>query len=64
MPRATAIFFLVTSATSLTAVFLLKFARDRSRYLGWVFETKKRLGLSVFDYMATSNQVYRMVIDT
>ena len=26
--------------------FLLKFARDRRRYLHWVFEVKKRLGLS------------------
>ena len=27
--------------------FLLKFARDRRRYLHWVFEAKKRFGLSV-----------------
>jgi len=27
--------------------FLLKFARDRRRYLRWVFEAKKRFGLSV-----------------
>ena len=26
--------------------FLLKFARDRRRYLHWDFEAKKRLGLS------------------
>jgi hypothetical protein len=31
--------------------FLLKFARDRQRYLRWVFEAKKRFGLSVLDYM-------------
>src|SRR5262249_49363627 len=30
--------------------FLLKFARDRRRYLRWVFEAKKRFGLSVLDY--------------
>jgi putative transposase len=26
--------------------FLLKFARDRRRYLRWVFEAKKRFGLA------------------
>ncbi len=29
--------------------FLLKFARDRQRYLYWVFEAKKRFGLCVLD---------------
>jgi hypothetical protein len=27
--------------------FLLKFARDRRRYLQWLFEAKKRFGLSI-----------------
>jgi putative transposase len=31
--------------------FLLKFARDRRRYLHWVFEAKKRFGLSVLNYV-------------
>ena len=35
--------------------FLLKFARDRRSYLHWLFEAKKRFGLSVLDYMVTSN---------
>jgi REP element-mobilizing transposase RayT len=34
---------------------LLKFPRDRRRYLHWVFEAKKRFGLCVLDYMVTSN---------
>jgi putative transposase len=29
--------------------FLLKFARDRRRYLRWIFEAKKRFGLSVLN---------------
>src|SRR5262249_23283136 len=33
--------------------FLLKFARDRRRYLHWLFEAKKRFGLSVLNYMIT-----------
>ena len=44
--------------------FLLKFARDRRRYLHWVFEAKKRFGLSVLDYMVTSNHVHLLVKDT
>jgi putative transposase len=38
--------------------FLLKFARDRRRYLHWIFEAKKRFGLSVLNYMITSNHVH------
>jgi hypothetical protein len=38
--------------------------RDRRRYLHWVFEAKKRLGLSVFNYMVTSNHIHLLVKDT
>jgi putative transposase len=34
-------------------VFLLKFARDRRRYLHWLFEVKKRFGLAVLNYVVT-----------
>ena len=44
--------------------FLLKFARDRRRYLRWVFEARKRFGLSVLNYMVTSNHVHLLVKDT
>ncbi len=44
--------------------FLLKFARDRRRYLRWVFEAKKRFGLSVLNYMVTSNHIHLLVKDT
>ena len=44
--------------------FLLKFARDRRRYLHWLFEAKKRYGLSVLDYMVTSNHIHLLVKDT
>jgi putative transposase len=37
--------------------FLLKFARDRRRYLRWLFEAKKRYGLCVLNYAVTSNHV-------
>ncbi len=42
---------------------LLKFARDRRRYLRWLFEAKKRFGLSVLNYMVTSNHVHLLVKD-
>jgi putative transposase len=44
--------------------FLLKFARDRHRYLHWLFEAKKRFGLSVLNYMITSNHVHLLIKDT
>lgn len=44
--------------------FLLKFARDRRRYLRWLFEAKKRFGLCVLNYIVTSNHVHLLVKDT
>jgi REP element-mobilizing transposase RayT len=44
--------------------FLLKFARDRRRYLRWLFEAKKRFGLCVLNYVVTSNHVHLLVKDT
>jgi hypothetical protein len=32
--------------------------RDRRRYLHWVFEAKKRFGVSVLNYMVTSNHIH------
>ena len=44
--------------------FLLKFPRDRHRYLHWVLQAKKRFGLSLLNYMVTSNHVHLLVKDT
>jgi putative transposase len=44
--------------------FLLKFARDRDRYLHWLFEAKKRFGLCVLNYTITCNHVHLLVLDT
>jgi putative transposase len=44
--------------------FLLKFARDRQSYLRWVFEAKKRFGLSVLNYIVTCNHVHLLVRDS
>jgi putative transposase len=68
MPRANR-YFLPGHVWHLThrchhKAFLLKFARDRRRYLRWVFEAKKRFGLSVLNYMVTSNHIHLLVKDT
>jgi len=44
--------------------FLLKFERDRKRWRHWLFEAKKRYGLCVLNYIATSNHVHLLVVDT
>ena len=44
--------------------FLLKFERDRKRWKYWLFEAKKRFGLSVLNFIATSNHVHLLVHDT
>jgi REP element-mobilizing transposase RayT len=37
--------------------FLLKFGRDRCRYLHWLFKAKKRFGLCVLDYMQPASDL-------
>lgn len=43
--------------------FLFKFARDRKRWVHWLFEARKRYGLVILDYMVTSNHVHLLVED-
>jgi putative transposase len=43
--------------------FLLKFARDRKRWLQWLFEAKKRYGLQILNYTVTSNPIHLLVVD-
>jgi putative transposase len=43
--------------------FLLKFARDRQRWRYWLFQARKRYGLCVFNYVATSNHIHLLVKD-
>ena len=44
--------------------FLLKFEKDRKRWRHWLFEAKKRFGLSVLNYIVTSNHAHLLVVDT
>ena len=43
--------------------FLLKFVRDRRRWRHWLFEAKRRYGLSVLNYIATSNHIHLLCAD-
>jgi putative transposase len=43
--------------------FLLKFAKDRRRWLKWLFEARKRYGLVILDYTVTSNHIHLLVAD-
>jgi putative transposase len=44
--------------------FLLKFAKDRSNWIKWLYEAKKRYGLCVLNYIVTSNHIHLLVKDT
>ena len=41
---------------------MLKFAKDRRRWLQWLFETKKRYGLPILNYAVTSNHIHLLVV--
>ncbi len=43
--------------------FLLKFKRNRKRWIHWLFEAKKRFGLCVLNYCVTSNHIHLLVFD-
>ncbi|NIV14034.1 MAG: transposase [Aliifodinibius sp.] len=43
--------------------FLLKFAKDKRRYIQWLFKAKRRYGLSILNYTVTSNHIHLVVID-
>ena len=44
--------------------FLLKFGRDRQRWVEWLFQSKKQFGLTLLDYIVTSNHVHLLVCDS
>jgi putative transposase len=43
--------------------FLFKFARDRRAWIKWLYEARKRFGLSVLNYQVTANHVHLLVLD-
>lgn len=44
--------------------FLLRFAKDRHRWMQWLFKAKRRYGLSILNYMVTSNHIHLLVKDS
>ena len=38
--------------------YLLTFAKDRDCWIRWLYEARKRYGLCVLNYMATSNHIH------
>src|SRR3989304_5631429 len=43
--------------------FLLKFSKDRHRYLQWLYQAKKRYGLAILKYMMTSSHIHLLADD-
>ena len=43
--------------------FLLKFVKDRKRWRYWLYQVKKRYGLSVLNFIITSNHIHLLVRD-
>jgi len=43
--------------------FLLRFARDRQRWLQWLFEGRKRFGTCILNYAVTSNHIHLLIKD-
>jgi len=43
--------------------FLLKFDKDKKRWINWLFEAKKRFGLCILNYTVTSNHIHLLVYD-
>ena len=44
-------------------LFKTNFARDRRRWLQWLFEAKNRYGSRILNYMVTSNHIHLLVVD-
>jgi len=44
--------------------YLLRFAKDRTHWVRWLFEAKKRYGLCVLNYVVTSNHIHLLVKNT
>ena len=43
--------------------FLLRFQTDRRRWLYWLYQARRRYGLSVLNYIVTSNHIHLLVHD-
>ena len=67
MPRANR-YFLLVHVWHIThrchkKEFLLKFTKDKKRWRYWLFEAKKQYGLSILNFIITSNHIHLLVVD-
>lgn len=44
--------------------FLLKFSKDRDRWVRWLYEARRRYGLTILNYIVTSNHIHLLVLDS
>ncbi len=44
--------------------FLLRFRKDRHRWTQWLYEARKRYGITILKYTVTSNHIHLLVKDT
>jgi REP element-mobilizing transposase RayT len=44
--------------------FLLKFKKDKQRWIYWLFQAKKRFGLCILNFTITSNHIHLLIFDT
>jgi putative transposase len=44
--------------------FLLRFRKDRHRWMQWLYQARKRYGLEILNYIVTSNHIHLLVKDT
>ena len=42
--------------------FLLKFNKDKQRWLQWLYQAKKRFGLTLLNYTVTSNHIHLLAV--
>ena len=42
-------------------MFLLKFTKDKKRWLHWLFEARRRYGIIILNYIVTSNHIHLVV---
>ncbi len=43
--------------------FLLKLAKDRRRWIQWLYQARKRYELTILNYSVTSNHIHMLVMD-
>lgn len=43
--------------------FLLKFSKDKRRWIQWLFQARRRYGTTILNYVVTSNHIHLLLVD-